>query len=358
MIAIRSSPIFYIALSCLALGDSHCFADYIGHVPFVPYGVVRIQDDGTLTSINYISSIPTSIRMNIESFGQEAAVTPDLKKVYQFTNSLGFSDLIASDANTGQYLPNDSIYSWNPPGSSNAYIFQAKQPLITPSNELFVLSLINSGSNSSAWQVKHFDLNTKTFIEAIDPPTPQVIDDVAFRASGAPLGVGDQLYFSTPSGIYVEQRTSPVSEAFGSLFSFLPPLVPGVDGNIAIGPDNRLYVRNFANGDVQRYTLTGQFIDTLISHTSFPNLGTIQFGVDGNLHVYQSLPFNPSMPTAYANILTFSPLTGSLLWTAPNTFMYPGRVTFVPVPEPSTLMLISAFAICAGACNRTTRRQD
>jgi hypothetical protein len=360
MIANRRSTLFYIAMSCVALGNSYCHADYIGRFPTastqsLPFQVSRIHDDGTPTNIDYASSIPTSVKMNIETYGEATAVTSDLKKVYQFVNTLGYSNyIIASDANTGQYLPNDTIALGNQfPSNAPQIINQARQPLVAGNNELFVLSQIPpQQAAQNSWQIKHFDLTTKNFIESIDPPTPQKIDDVAFRGFGAPLGFGDQLYFSTPSGIYVETRSN-LSGTFGSLSSFIPPLVAGVDGNIAIGPDNRLYVRNFANGDVQRYSLTGQFIDTFISHTSFPDLGTIQFGVDGNLHVYQGVIGGSLNVTSH--ILKFSPLSGSLLASTPNTRIYPGRVTFVPVPEPTTAVLLSAFVCCGTLRGRAKR---
>jgi hypothetical protein len=333
MICLKRSARVACLTLCTLLIPQFAFADYIGRDPsIIPGGTKRVRDDGTLVFF-YDAGLPQSISNQIETYGEANAVTPDLTKVYDFVNTLGYSNyVIGSDINTGQYLPANTFAtpccSFPPP--TDNYIEQARQPLVTKANDLLVLSRIQPAqSGQDFWQIKHYDLNTNTFIESINPPTPGRIDDIAYR--GVASGGGDQLYFSTPLGVFKTTRPLPtfISPNFTPLSSFATPLVAGVDGNIAIGPDTLLYVRNFANGDVQRYnSTTGAFIDTFISHTSFPNLGTIQFGVDGNLHAYGGS----------GDILKFSGATGALLATT-HTNLLNGRITFVPVPEPATGLL-------------------
>src|SRR5262249_24382764 len=145
------------------------------------------------------------------------------------------------------------------------------------------------------------------------------------------------LYVAGTSGIYRYTKLAgfPVSTYENALTTLV---IPGVDGNIAYGPDNLVYVRNFANGDIQRYTAAGTFLDTFISHNTYPGLGTIQFGVDGNLVAYQTLGSGNQ-------IRKFDPLTGTLLLSTPagfaiNNFNNQGRVFYVPVPEPAGCALI------------------
>ena len=189
-------------------------------------------------------------------------------------------------------------------------------------NDLYVLSAVGGLPFTPPinYQIKHYDLTTKAFVGTIDPPSPQTLDDIALGSSL----FGPTLFVSSPAGIYA-YSDSPN-------FNSIPPdlFLPGVEGNLAVGPDNLLYVRNFANGDVQRYNQFGTLVDTFISHTNFPNLGTIQFGFDGNLHAHQSSP-------SASSILTFSGTTGALLFSTPDHFSGT-RITYVPpVPEPSTV---------------------
>jgi hypothetical protein len=91
-----------IAASCVV----HSFtavarADYI--LNGAEFATYRIRDDGTPAG-GYVP--PPGPRSMVETFGEDYAVTPDFKTVYQFTNSLGHSDLIfAYDVASGAYLP-------------------------------------------------------------------------------------------------------------------------------------------------------------------------------------------------------------------------------------------------------------
>jgi hypothetical protein len=260
----------------------------------------------------------------VEEPAQDVVLTPDLKIVYGLPNTLGAANVIlAWDTDTGQRRPADDLNQGAVP--YDQYIITGgghTQPIIR-NNELFAISPIytSAGQNNNSWQVKRLSFATDSLIETINPPTAQVLADIALSTSGTTL------YAAGTSGIYKYLRAS-------GNFHTIPPelLIPGVDGNLALGL-GLLYVRNFANGDVERYdSALGDYIDTIISHTAYPNLGTIQFGIDGNLHVYQG--------GASPKILKFNSITGGFLSSTPNSQLENSRIFYV-VPEPSAAMLLS-----------------
>jgi hypothetical protein len=320
-----------LLVGCSAvLGPHVSFADYIGPAIPDPFhgGQIRANDSGTKV-LDYSLGIPSSIRGQIETAGVNHAVTSDLSTVYQFDNTLGFSAyVLASNVATGQYLPDKSFIAGGvccaPP--PNNYIYHATQPVIH-GNDLYVISgeELSNGDISESTLIKHYNLLTKTFIEDIasGPTAHQTIDDLAWRPSGDDSSLAN-LFVSSQSGI---------SDVFsiGTITGFVP-VVPGVRGDIAIGPDDRLFVRNAANGDVERYNLTtGLLIDTFISHTTYPIMGRIQFGVDGDLRI----------GSTGGNLMTFSGTTGTLLRSTHLPFTsYYGRITYIPVPEPNSAAII------------------
>ena len=350
-----------LAAAFVFIGVQCSFADYIG----TSYGIggkpgtggpTRIRDNGTVVSTNYTSTVPLSIQNALETYDAGVALTPDLAKLYTLVNTLGFSNyVIAADTSTGQFRAADTFalsQQFPPLSGDNNYIGVSGivQPLIA-GDELFTLSRANfPGGGPENWQIKRFDLATHALLEVINPPTTQHLQDIAVD----PLT--SRLYASGTAGIYSFNRTfsfTPPS-SFGFVYGTTPQLlIPGVSGNLAIGP-GLLYVKNSANGDIQRYTTSGAFIDTFISHNAYPNLGTIQFGVDGNLHVYQG---GSGFPPA-SNILKFSGINGNLLSSTPNSYLTNQRITFVPVPEPASwLVLVIGAAVCSCSRRTTARPQ-
>src|SRR5207253_1653939 len=107
------------------------------------------------------------------------------------------------------------------------------------------------------------------YVETIHPPTTQHLYDFAF-------GPDNRLYMAANQGIFVYQEAPAGFQLLSSA-----PLLGSVTGNITFGPDGRLYVRNVANGNVERYTPLGSFVDTLIPAAAMPGSGSIQFGADG-----------------------------------------------------------------------------
>src|SRR4051812_47888716 len=79
---------------CAILIAQSTLADYIGRDPsIIPGGTKRVRDNGTLAFF-YDGGLPQSIRDQIETYGEAHAVSPDLTKVYDFVNTLGFSNYV------------------------------------------------------------------------------------------------------------------------------------------------------------------------------------------------------------------------------------------------------------------------
>jgi hypothetical protein len=334
--------IFFLAL-CTVNFPRFSLADYIVGTYTYYGGVYRINDfGGTMT--DYIAPLPQSLKQDIEAYGAGVAVTPDRSKVYSLVNSLGFSNyVLASNVSTGQYLSSDTLTpSSNYSNLGPDYLNQAKEPLLT-SSELFVLSELYESGPGNHWQVKRFNLSTHALLQTIDPPTPQHIEDIALNPTAS------RLYVASADGIYSYSKS-------GSNYSTSPTLiVPGVDGKLAYGPDGQLYVKNLANGDVQRFTTVGAFVDTFISHVAFPNLGTMEFGADGNLHIFQDI-----VSSDYDRILTFGS-NGALLYSTQTYAPYGGpftSFTYLPAlaPEPCGLAMLCTAAAACVTVRRPKRR--
>src|SRR5262249_9398060 len=155
-------------------------------------------------------------------------LTPDLQKVYSFTNTLGFANyVLAWDTATNAFRSSDTF---SPSGVGDNYVNNADAPIIV-GNEVFVTSFIGMNFSGNR-QVKRYNLTTHALLQTIDPLTPQSLNDIALNASGS------LLYVAGTSGIYFYDK---VGGNYQSTVKSL--LLPGVTGNIAVGPDNRLYVR-------------------------------------------------------------------------------------------------------------------
>jgi hypothetical protein len=331
----------YYRLACIA-GLTLCalltaqlsFADYIGGIGTSTGEILRIADNGTTLPTSFVANVPQSIRNQTETVVESMTVSPDLKKVYSFTNTLGLANyVLAWDTNTSQFRQTDTF---SPTGAGDDYVNNARLPFIV-GNEIFVTSFIGQNFSGNR-QVKRYNLTTHSLLETIDPLVPQAIADIALNSSGT------SLYVAGTSGIY--RYTKSAGNYENGLATLL---IPGIDGNIAFGPDSRLYVRNFANGDIERYTTSGTFIDTFISHNDYPSLDTIQFGVDGNLHAYQ-------FTRGLSQIRKFDPTTGSLLSSTPAPYNGGTRITYIPAPEPAGLALV-AFGLAFVASHRRANRR-
>src|SRR4051812_16806991 len=310
------------------------FADYIGAMPGSFTGEIRrIADNGVTLPTSFVANVPQSIKNQTETIVESMTVTPDLNKVYSLTNTLGFANyVLAWDTATSQFRQSDTF---SPTGVGDDYVNNARTPVIV-GNELFVTSFIGQNFSGDR-QVKRYSLTTHTLLETIDPLVPQPITDIALSASGTTL------YVAGTSGIYRYTKLGLYENGLATL------LIPGVDGNIAFGPDSRLYVRNSANGDIERYTTAGAFVDTFLSHNVYPSLTTIQFGVDGNLHAYQFVGGS-------SQILKFNPTTGSLLSSTPAPYNLSSHITYIPAPEPSGFALF-AIGVALAASQRSTNRR-
>jgi hypothetical protein len=185
--------------------------------------------------------------------------------------------------------------------------------------------------------IKRFNRTTSSpanYIESIDPPSTQGIIDFGF-------GPDNRLYMAAQNGIYVYQESM-------SGFNLVSPtpLLGSVTGNITFGPDGNLYLRDSLSGNVNRYTTTGTFIDTFIPAATIPGgASSIQFGVDGNLHLLIGSGEIGKYSGTSGNLLKLINFAGpgpTFFWSAQ------GRVTYVPVPEPASILLaiMGSTAIC------------
>jgi hypothetical protein len=355
------STVLAIASYCMLAGPRALRADYIlggGET----LGVYRIDDNGSLIGF-YVP--PPDVADDVETYGEDYAVTPDLKTLYQFTNSLRYSDLIfAFDVGTRNYLRNRLL------DAPCCYYTAGDNTLILPrmslirANDTFEagdLFSISSyfGLSGSTPKIKRYNRTTDTYVESLEPPTTQRIYDFAF-------GPANTLYMAAAQGIFVYVESITGFELFSPT-----PLIGSTTGTITFGPDGLLYVRDVTSGNVSRYTDQGQFVDTFIPASSIPEhygslfdlpaRGSIQFGVDGNLHLFVQT-INPADPFSNNQLIAkYDGSDGSLLEVIPLGELEPfyplyafGRVTYVPaVPEPNGLLLaMFAASMMAGQLRR------
>jgi hypothetical protein len=184
-------------------------------------------------------------------------------------------------------------------------------------------------------QIKRFNLTTNEYVETIDPPTPQAILDFGF-------GPENRLYMAAVSGIFVYQETATGYELVSPA-----PLVGSLTGKLTFGPDGLLYLINPGNNNLERYTAAGSYVDTFVSAVG--GSSSIQFGVDGNIHILAGT----------STIKKFDGGTGALLATTDFAGSDPfwqnaafGRITYLPVPEPSALLLAASTAALVGVRRR------
>ena len=313
------------------------------------YSAYRLREDGTL-AFSYDSFLPPEIVNTIENYAEGGAtVNTDRRAVYVFSNSLGFADIIASDVDSGAYRPDLSMLLtfgiFLPP--PDAYVFQARRPLFFEANphglgDLFVISgVFIGGGNAPDSQIKRFDTASRSFVEAIDPPTGEGFFDFAF-------GPDNRLYFSTSSAIfaYSEDPAQGFDAFDGPLAG--PPLISNAHGFLAFGPDGNLYVSDSVTGNIDRYSTAGVFTDTFIPASALQNGGTIAFGPDGNLYVAECCFITPY--DFLAGISKYDGTTGQFLGRTLDGYLGPrDRIWILPIPEPTTLLLAmvgATFAAC------------
>ena len=371
----RRSDRWFVALvgCCLLLGSAaDSLADYIACLASdtgTP-GVARLRDDGSV-AISYTGAYqygelddPYRGVIYLEDVGTAQAVTPDLKTVYAFTNILGYSSVnVPFNVDTGVFQPDQLLFTPSPFDADEGYLLAPQQPLIH-GNDLFVLSAVYGSGllRHYNWQVKRYDLtdlrsDENHFVETIDPPTPQELYDIAVGPSG-------RLYFSGEDGVFARDIIPPEyqgwpDEVLDALFPYHDPiLITSATGYITSGPDGALYINNRDTRNIERYDpATGELIDTF---AAYPELSagflvdtrdsTIQFGVDGNLHmVGAALP--PGQHNPRVSILKLDGETGELLSFTELPYSAYGiagnRITYIPVPEPATglMMLLGGAAL-------------
>jgi hypothetical protein len=135
-------------------------------------------------------------------------------------------------------------------------------------------------------------------------------------------------------------------------------LIPGVSGDLAIGPSEVLYLLDNASGNVNRYDpATGAFLGTFLTPASLgvQKLDSIAFAPGGTLYV-ESRNTSVQGGVYHTDVFVskFNSNSGSLISTIqlPADMSYSGPLFVLPVPEPTawSLMLIGVVIIA-------TRRQ-
>lgn len=335
------------AATCLV---AVCFGSRSVQADYVVSGgdrTFRVRDNGEI--VGFYHPAPEDV---LETYGEDYAVTPDLQTVYQFSNALGYSATIyAFDTLSREYQPDENLHSGFPPVSEN-FIQNAKQGLIRSvdplgAGDLFVLSgWLGGGFNP---QIKRYDRETDSYVESIESPTADGILDFTF-------GPDNRLYMAADEGIFIYQES-----ATGFDLVSPTPLIGSLTGAIAFGPDGNLYLRRIDTGNVERYTSAGAFVDTFIPAASIPGLSTvdyhgfpmsIQFGVDGNMHLLASDTLIGKYSGANGSLLSLTDFGGNSSYS----FAW-GRVTYLPVPEPSSLLLACLTSGCLAASRRSRRVQ-
>jgi hypothetical protein len=351
----------FVALFCsLFVSRAPVQADYVLGEYTSTY---RIRDDGTLVG-TYIPPADAVDAAIVETIGEDYAVSPDFKTLYQFTNALGYSDVaFAFDVSSRQYLADMTLQS--PPYCCASLfpgsIVNARMPLIRAhdpfdAGDLFVISFNLGYPDDETPKIQRYNRVTDSYVETIDPPTPQMMYDFAF-------GPDDRLYIAAEEGIFVYEESAVGFDLVSST-----PLIGSVTGTITFGPDGQLYVRDVVSGNIDRYTDEGVFADTFIPATSLPEhggaidyhlpgRGSIQFGADGNLHLLSKHGGDPG-PGPFRYIVgKYDGANGNLLaeieLTDSSTFLLAsGRVTYLPIPEPAGLSLAIFAAMCLGVVYR------
>lgn len=317
-----------IAISVLRVAA----ANYIVNTGFGPE---QVRDDGT--HVAYYNPPPDVYAM-VEARGTDVAVTPDLQTVYEFTNSRGSSlKIFAYDQVGLSYLPDKSLHSglYQPGLGIDDFILNARMSMVRPvdpsgKGDLYSISGSLQFQPGITPQIKRYNRATDSYVETIDPPNPQPIYDFGF-------GPDHRLYMAARDGIFVYEEL-----ATGFHLVSPTPLLGSLTGKLTFGPDGRMYLVNAAAGAIQRYTTDGSFVDNFssLSIAGPDSLTSLQFGVDGNLHV---LVHN-------RRIDRFNGMTGTLLGSTislgtPDYFFNAiGRITYLPIPEPDSLLL-AAFGM-------------
>jgi len=295
----------------------------------------------------------------------------------------GSYDLLVSSTGGARVLQYD--------GSTGAFLgtFASEGGLNTPEGLAFGPdgNLYVSSFNSS--QVLRFDGRTGALLGAFASlSTP----------NGLTFGADGNLYVSSFLGDGV-LRFDGSTGAFLGTFASEGGLVRPSD--LVFGPDGNLYVSSFTSGKVLRFDgNTGSFLGTFATTNNSSNDG-LDFGPDGNLYVgahvgVQGIP---------DQVLRFDGITGAFLGTfafgepsdgfsdvdfgpdgnlyvsassSDRVFRYDGStgaflgtfaseggltgptfLAFTPVPEPSTLVLVSTgtLVILGAAWRRLRKRQ-
>lgn len=192
-----------------------------------------------------------------------------------------------------------------------------------------------------------FSLESGARVDGVSSLVPGLIKEVDYGPSSINLAGLGYIYSSTSTGIY---RNLFLDSA--GFFGGTETVLEGKSGDIAIGPDGLLYVREDASGDVNKYDpSSGEFVETFLNAASFDgDLGSIQFGVDGDFYAY--LYRDAGFSEEEAHVIHIDGQTGTTLRTTNIGLRFgglgiQGRIYVLPVPEPASAYYLSIALLLA-----------
>ena len=277
------------------------------------------------------TSYPAEIKMFDGSTGSDGGTFADGGGIY-FPRGLAFGpngNLFVANEGT------DAVLQFN--GTTGAFVSTFVPTggggLAAPKGLAFSPdgSTLFVASDSAPCDILRYDASTGAFLGGI----PGV---------GGGLTTPWGLTFGSDGDLYVVSAgTASVLRYDGSTGAFIDTFVSGGSGgltaaqSLTFGPDGNLYVTDsIISGRVMRYDgTTGAFIDTFVAGGSggLRRPDGLTFGPDGGLYVSSS---------DTSNVLRYNGATGAYLdvFASGGGLFGPSGLTFTPIPEPSTLMVL------------------
>ena len=172
-------------------------------------------------------------------------------------------------------------------------------------------------------------------------------------ATGASLGVfvtnanldqpdgiawrGNEMFLSNSGHGRVAHADATTGAWLGGFAGFEGTLLNPTELNFMT--DGSLLVTAFGNNGLRRYDSTGSFIGTFATSADLDGpVGTL-IGSDGNVYVSS---FNNS------KVLRYNGTTGAYMgvFATGGNLINPNNMTFMPVPEPATIVSVAILSIC------------